>query len=151
MIAEPPSNGGENETAMLVLPGAKVGCAGALGVVFGTAATDAGEAGPSPSTFVARTVHVYVLPFDRLDTVIGDETPNALPVAPPSEDEHWAVYPLIAEPPLNGGLNETTTDAFSATTDGWAGTSGTVFGTTATEAGEGALVPSPFVAVTVQV
>lgn len=151
MIAAPPSNGTENDTEILVPAGANVGCAGALGVVFGTAGTDAAEGALSPSTFVATTVHVYVLPFDKLDTVIGDDTPNALPVAPPSEEEHCAVYPLIAEPPLNGGLNDTTTEAFNATTDGWAGASGTVFGTTAVEAGDGGPVPSPFVAETVHV
>ncbi len=151
MIAEPPSKGGENDTAMLVPDGASVGCAGALGDVFGTAEADATDGALSPSTFVATTVHVYVFPFDRLDTVIGDDTPNALPVTPPSDDEHCAVYPLIEEPPLNGGLNDTTTDAFNATTDGRAGASGTPFGTAAIEAGDGALVPSPFVAVTVQV
>jgi hypothetical protein len=58
---------------------------------------------------------------------------------------------VIALPPFAGGVNETVICALPATTAGCAGAPGTVLGTTAADAGDGALVPSPFVAVTVHV
>ena len=58
---------------------------------------------------------------------------------------------MIALPPLAGAKNDTVTCALPATTVGGAGALGTVLGTTTTDAGDGLLVPSAFVAVTVQV
>ena len=58
---------------------------------------------------------------------------------------------MIALPPLAGTTNDTVTCAFSAATVGAAGALGTVLGITAADAGDGSLVPSAFVAVTVQV
>ncbi len=151
VIAEPPSAGATNVTTTLASPATTDGCAGASGTVLGTTATDAGDTGPSPSAFVANTVHVYVLPFVKPVTVIGDDTPPTEPAAPPSDDEHAAVYPVIAEPPSAGATNVTTTLASPATTDGCAGASGTVLGTTATDAGDTGPSPSAFVANTVHV
>ena len=58
VIAEPPSNGATKVTAIDVPRLLTVGCAGASGTVVGRADADAGEVGPLPFTFVARTLHV---------------------------------------------------------------------------------------------
>ena len=66
-------------------------CWGASGTVLGTAESDATDGALAPFTLDAVAVHVYVLPFDRLPTVIGDDEPGADPGAPPSEDVQVAV------------------------------------------------------------
>ena len=58
---------------------------------------------------------------------------------------------MIAAPPSNGGTNDTVTCAFPATAVGCTGGSGTPFGSTAADAGDGALEPFTFAAVTVHV
>ena len=58
MIGEPPSNGGTNETSIEPIRPTTVGWAGAAGRAFRNTGTDAGDAGPLPLTFDARTVHV---------------------------------------------------------------------------------------------
>jgi hypothetical protein len=64
----------------------------------------AADAPPVPTAFVAVTVNVYVVPFDKPVTLIGDEPPVA--VTPPGLDV--TVKPVIAEPPLlAGALNVT--------------------------------------------
>ena len=76
VIAEPPSNGATNVTRMLPFPAETVGCAGVSGTAFGTVDADATDVAPSPSTFDANTVQVYVLPFVSADTVNGDDAPD---------------------------------------------------------------------------
>jgi hypothetical protein len=76
VIAEPPSNGATNVTRMLAFPTETVGWAGASGTAFGTVDAEAEDARPSPSTFDANTVQVYVLPFVSADTVSGDDAPD---------------------------------------------------------------------------
>jgi hypothetical protein len=62
------------------------------------------------------------------------------------------VYELIAAPPLDGAVHDTTDWAFTAPVALTAvGTPGTVEGTTAAEADEAAPAPEAFVAVTVNV
>jgi hypothetical protein len=77
VIVLPPSNGGTNETVTCAFPPTTVGAAGASGTRFGTAAADAGEAGPGPFAFVAVTVHVYDFPIVNPPTTIGDAAPVA--------------------------------------------------------------------------
>jgi hypothetical protein len=48
-----------------------------------------------------------VLEFVRPVTVIGEDVPEAAPVAPPSLDVQVAVYEVIAEPLLLGVVNVT--------------------------------------------
>jgi len=58
VIALPPSAGAVNVTMICAFPGVTVGLAGAFGTVFGTTTAEGGDADPSPSAFVAKTVHV---------------------------------------------------------------------------------------------
>jgi hypothetical protein len=68
------------------------------------------DAGDVPIAFVAVTVNVYAVPFDKPVTVSGLDAPVA--VAPPGLAV--TVKLVIAEPPLfAGALNETTDDAFA--------------------------------------
>ena len=93
MIGLPPLKAGAlNVTAIWALPGATAGAAGGSGTVDGITVAEAPESGPVPSAFLAATVHVYVLPFVRLETVMGDAAAGRLvPGAPPSEDVQVAV------------------------------------------------------------
>jgi hypothetical protein len=58
---------------------------------------------------------------------------------------------VIAEPPLAGATNPTRRIAFPRVSVGAAGAEGVVAGTAAAEAPDGELLPTPFVATTVQV
>jgi hypothetical protein len=80
---------------------------GATGVTEALA-EDAGEV---PIAFVAVTVNVYEVPFDKPVTVNGLEPPDA--VSPPGLDV--TVKLVIAEPPLlAGALNDTVACALPA-------------------------------------
>jgi len=114
VIALPPSVGGVKATVTWPFPGVTVGCAGALGTVLGTAATDSGDAGPVPFAFVALTVQVYDFPFDRPPTTVGDAVSEAEPGVPPFDDVHTTPKPVIGLPPSNGAPNDTVSCAFPA-------------------------------------
>jgi hypothetical protein len=86
VIALPPSAGALNVTVICALAATTVGRAGADGTVLGITTAEGAEAGPSPSAFVAVTVHVYDFPFDRPVTTTGEATPDADPGLPPSDD-----------------------------------------------------------------
>ena len=86
----PPSNGATNVTVICAFPAVAVGCVGGSGTRFGTTTDDAGDAAPDPFAFVAVTVHVYDLPFDKVPTTIGEAPPEARPARPPSDDTHAA-------------------------------------------------------------
>ena len=58
VIAEPPSDGATNDTTICPAVATTVGAAGAAGSEPSTTAADGEEAGPSPLTFDANTVHV---------------------------------------------------------------------------------------------
>jgi hypothetical protein len=68
-----------------------------------------------------------------------------------SEEDH--VYPVIAEPPVAGAVQDTVSDARLAfvTADGAPGVAGTVVTVTADEAVDAVEVPAALVAVTVNV
>jgi hypothetical protein len=85
------SAGATNATEICPLPRVGVGAASALGTAAGTAEPEADDAVPLPSALVANTVQVYVLPFVKLDTTIGEVAPVLEPDAPPSLDVHVAV------------------------------------------------------------
>ena len=91
VIALPPLAGATNDTVTCPLPTATVGCAGALGIVLGTATADAGDAAPAPFAFVADTVHVYDFPFVRPLTTVGDAVSEVDAEAPPFDDTHATV------------------------------------------------------------
>jgi hypothetical protein len=85
-------------------------------------------------------------------TVIGDDAPVLLFAAPPLLDVHAAVYVRIGDPPsLAGGSNATVIEAFPRFTLVIVGASGAAAGIAGREGSDAALVPTPFVAVTVQV
>jgi hypothetical protein len=151
VIALPPLFGAVKDTVTSALPDAPVGCAGALGIVLGTAAADAADGAPSPFAFVAVTVHVYVLPFVSAVTTSGDAAPVAEPEVPLFVESQSAVYPVMALPPSGGAVKLTAIWALAAATAGCAGADGTVLGITAADAGEAAPAPFAFVAVTVHV
>jgi hypothetical protein len=68
-----------------------VGAAGVPGRVAGAVDKDAADGEPSPTAFVAKTVHVYVVPFVNDDTTIGDEPPVFEPAVPPFDEVQLAV------------------------------------------------------------
>lgn len=80
--------------------------------------------------------------------MIGEAAPLAL--MPPGDDV--AVYDVIGEPPLEaGGVNATFACASPGEAIPIVGAPGTAAGVTLLEAPEGGPVPTPFVAVTVNV
>jgi hypothetical protein len=91
VISLPPSDGAANATVTCALPEVTVGAVGASGTRVGTTAVDGIDGALSPFSFDATTVHVYVLPFVRPVTTIGDDAPVAEPGAPPSLDTQEAV------------------------------------------------------------
>jgi hypothetical protein len=91
VIVRPLSGGAANVTVMDALPATTVGCAGASGTLCGSVVSEAADGAPSPSALVAVTVQVYVLPFVRFVTVIGEFGPVLDPGAPPSLEVQFAV------------------------------------------------------------
>ena len=149
MIALPPSNGAPNETVTCAFPATTVGAVGALGTVFGTTLTDAVDIAPVPFAFVALTVQVYDFPFVRPETRIGELAPVFDPAAPPFDDAHATLYPLMGLPPLNGATNNTVNCPLPTPAVGCPAAFGTVLGMTAADAGDEPLGPFMLVAVTV--
>ena len=80
-----------NPTEAEESPRVTVAPVGAPGTVAGTNDPDAADSTLSPTAFVACTVHVYVLPFVRPDTVTGDAESVPDPDTPPSDESHVAV------------------------------------------------------------
>ena len=151
MIPLPPVPGALNETVARAFPATALGRAGADGTVLGTTLAEGSDATPVPFPLVAETRHWYTFPFDRPPTTIGEPPPEASPDAPPFDDAHAALKRVIALPPSNGATNDTVTPRLSDLTVGGGGGSGTRLGTSTADGTDGALVPLPFVAVTVQV
>ncbi len=148
VIDEPPLlTGAVKVTVACPLPAVAVPIVGASGTVEGVTELDTADAVLVPTAFVAVTVKVYVVPFVRPVMVIGDDPPEA--VCPPLD---VTVYDVIAEPPLlTGAENVTTASPFPAVAVPIVGASGVVAGTTALDTAEAVLVPTAFVAVTVNV
>jgi hypothetical protein len=103
---------------------------------------------PVPTEFVAATVHVCATPFVRPLTVIGELVPLALNVPPAM---HVTAYDVIGEPPSAGALNAIVISALPAMAEPMIGASGTVIGVTLFDGADAGLVPTAFVAVTVNV
>jgi hypothetical protein len=121
---------------------------GAPGVVAGTIELLVAEAIPVPCAFVAVTVNVYVTPFVRPVTVIGELPP--VPVNPPGLEV--TVYEVIAEPPFDPGAeNVIVASPLPRVAVPIDGAPGTVSGTTELLVAEAMPVPTSFVAVTVNV
>jgi hypothetical protein len=106
-----------------------------------------GEEELVPFAFVAVTVKVYVTPFVRPVTVIGESVPVA--VCPRFE---VTVYSVMVEPPLlTGGVKVIVAAPLPATADTLVGAFGTVAGVIELLESEADPVPTAFVAVTVKV
>lgn len=88
--------------ASLFVPAVAVPIVGAPGTAQVVTLFDALLAADVPISFVAVTVNVYAVPFDKPLTEIGDDAP--VPVRPPGLEV--TVYPVMVLPPLNaGGVN----------------------------------------------
>src|SRR5260221_6484613 len=150
-MADPPVAGVTNATEIGGLRWVRVGIAGALGTVAGTADAEAFDAVPLPTAFVANTVQVYVLPFVSDATTIGEPPPVFDPAAPPSLDVQLTVYPVMRDPPLAAATNATEIEPMPRVRVGTAGVPGTVAGTAVAEVDDGCPSPTAFVANTSQV
>jgi hypothetical protein len=120
---------------------------GASGTVAGVTELLVADAVLVPTAFVAVTVKVYDTPFVSPVTVIGDEPPVALiPVF------DVTVYVVIAEPPFEPGAEKVIVACPSPRVAvPMVGASGTAAGVAEFEALDAVLVPTLFVAVTVNV
>jgi hypothetical protein len=106
------------------------------------------EAELVPYALLAVTVNVYVVPFERPVTVIGELPPVA--VNPPVLEV--TVYVVIALPPSDAdAVNEIVASPFPAVALTDVGALGTVTGITEFVGLDAVLVPTAFVAVTVNV
>jgi hypothetical protein len=77
---------------------------GALGTVAGTAFL-AAEAGPVPTSLVAKTVTVYSVPFERpvITQLRASPLCGAQEVDAPVAGDAVTVYPVIGTPPVSTG------------------------------------------------
>ena len=148
MIAEPPfETGAVKVTVASPLPRTALTLVGVPGVVAGVTELLVGEEELVPFAFVAVTVKVYVTPFVRPVTVIGESVPVA--VCPRFE---VTVYSVMVEPPLlTGGVKVIVAAPLPATADTLVGAFGMLFGVIELLVVEAALSPSAFVAMTVKV
>jgi hypothetical protein len=81
-------------------------------------------------------------PFVTLVTTIVVAVPVFDFAAPPSLEEHDAVYPVMGEPPFAGGENFTVMRASPGVTVGFAGADGGFVSVVAADSGDAG--PSPF-------
>ena len=149
MIAELPSlTGGVNVIVAWPLPAVAVPIVGAPGTVAGEIELLGLDATLVPTLLVAVTVNVYALPLASPVTVSGEALPVA--VKPPVFDV--TVYEVMVDPPFDaGGVNEIVAWPLPRTAVTPVGAFGTVTGVTEFEAEEFALLPTLFVATTVNV
>lgn len=118
-------------------------------VAAGVTAPDGSDAALAPVAFVAETVKVYGVPFARPFTVQDVVGAAATQTAPPGDAT--TRYDTIAEVPGSGAAQLTVAAPLPATAVGAAGVAGGSPGVASFEAFDGSLVPSAFVAVTVNV
>jgi hypothetical protein len=146
VIVDPPLfTGALKEIVTSLFPLTAVTFVGALGAVTGVTELLEAEAILVPATLVAVTVNVYAVPFESPVTIRGDEPPVA--VCPRFE---VTVYEVIVDPPLfTGGVNEIVASPLPPTATMFVGESGTAEGTTRLLITDTVLVPTAFVAVTV--
>jgi hypothetical protein len=116
---------------------------------------DGADGKPTPRALVAFTVHVYVLPAVRPNTVSGLADPVIAPVPPPLLDVHVAVKLVIALPlfapavklTINGPIDVVVEPEIAFTAVGAAGEPTT----TASDDNDWGPVPIKFVAATLNV
>ena len=146
-------NGAVQLTFACLIPGRAVTVLGAVETVAGTNAFDAVESALVPIAFVADSLHTYVLPFVKPVTVVW--VVSALTVTGlPAAGLAVTVKPVIWLPSSPPGVHDTVADPSPAEAFTCVGASGTVTGgsgVTSLLGAEGWPVPTPFVAVTVNV
>src|SRR6266513_3904817 len=99
------------------------------GAAEGVTEFEAAESAPGPTTFTARTLNVYAVPFVRLLISVAVTFPTAVDVWAVTPMYGVTVYPLIALPPSDtGAVHDTVAEAFPATAATPVGTPGTVGG-----------------------
>ena len=147
VIGVPPVEAGAvNETVTWPFPRTADTAVGEPGGPSGVTVLDGVEAAPVPAAVVAVTVQLTAVPLASPVTTIGEAGPDAL-CGP-----HVAVYVVTGKPPVDAGaVKETVTCALPATAPTPVGAPGTVAGVTLLEGADAGLVPTAFVAVTVQV
>ena len=154
-MGDPPSAaGGVHDTVAVVSPATaitSVGAPGALvsiGGAVGTTMFVGAEGGPVPMALVAATVKVCAMSLVRPVTVHDTSTAVAQ-VAPPGDAV--TVYVVMVDPPsAAGGVHVTVAAVLPAMASAPVGASGAV-ATTGADAADAAPVPTPLVAVTVNV
>jgi hypothetical protein len=142
VIAEPPFEAGAvQETVANALPATAETPVGAPGTVAGVTAADAVESVELPTAFVAFTLNVTAVPFVRpvTEAVRTLPTVTALPGVNPIYGV--TVYPVIADPPEAGAVQETVAVVLPATAETPVGASGTVTGVTDDDAIESKELP----------
>ena len=138
MIAEPPLGPGVNTIVSCATPCVTAVTVGAVGVVAGVTDTVA-DAADEPTAFFAFTEQLYVVPFVKLETVMGLAVPVPLNCVAP--DAHVAVYSVIAAVPVSaGGVKAIFADAFPAVASPIVGAAGAlpVFGEVESPPGQSA-------------
>jgi hypothetical protein len=92
VMPEPPSSVGPlNETLSDTFRLVAEPIDGASGTVAMVVALDTADGPLVPFADVARTVHVYVRPFESAGTTTGLVAPEAAPLVPPFDETHNAV------------------------------------------------------------
>lgn len=129
------------------MPGVAVKFAGGAGGADGVTLLEGADPEPAPSAFVAITINVYAVSLVRPVTVIGLAVPVA--VIPPGVET--TVYPVIGLPPFDGAVKLTVACALPGTAFTAVGAPGRVAGIALLEGLDAALVPTAFVAVTLNV
>ena len=149
MIELPPSPvGATHATSTEPSPNEPVTLETAPGTPAGVTAPEAPEAEPVPAALVAVTVNVYAVPLVR--PVTAHDVVAVVQVEPP--DEAVTVYEVMGAPPVeNGADQETNTEESAEAPETPVGIPGTVAGVTAPEEADDDPVPTPVVAVTVNV
>jgi hypothetical protein len=151
VIALPPLPFAVNATIAVLFPRVTPVTLGATGTVPATNEVEAADALLSPKLFVATTVQLYVLLLVREATLIGEDAPDTVCVAPPSLDVQVALYAVMVSPLLPFAANATVTELLPRVTPVTLGAGGLVAATNELDVAEAALSPTPLVATAVHV
>ena len=151
VTAEPLSVPGVNATLADPLPRVTAPIVGAPGTTSGDVDADAGLFALSPRPFVAFTTHVYALALVSELTTMGEEPPVLFPGLPPLLLVQVAVYSEIGSPFAAGAEKATLIWLSPCVNVGAAGVLGADAATNWFDAADSLLLPTVFVAWTVNV
>jgi hypothetical protein len=145
VIGEPLAAPAVKATETLPLPRVAVPIVGAAGTPAGVTLPEGEDAALGPTALVAITVQVTGVPLVSPLTRIGD-------VGPLADCEPQVAVKLVMGEPLSApAVKATEAPLLAVVAIPMVGAPGTVAGVTLLESDEATLVPTPFVAVTVQV